>query len=79
MNDKWDLGYLYNGFDDEHFLSDLDSLKEDGEALTRLLADETVPDDKKMEMLVGETGPAGYFHRVYPGDGCDQRRSQPGR
>ncbi|MBR4503103.1 MAG: M3 family oligoendopeptidase [Clostridia bacterium] len=55
MNDKWDLGYLYNGFDDEHFLSDLDSLKEDGEALKRLLADETVPDVKKMEMLVDES------------------------
>ncbi len=54
MNDKWDLGYLYNGFDDEHFLTDLDSLKEDGEALKRLLADETVPAVEKMEMLVDE-------------------------
>ena len=55
MNDKWDLGYLYEGFDDERFLSDLDSLKGDGEKLKFLLADKTVPEVKKMEMLVDES------------------------
>ena len=55
MNGKWDLGYLYNGFDDERFISDLDSLKGDGEALKRLLADETVPEVRKMEMLTDES------------------------
>ena len=55
MNDKWDLSYLYAGFDDDRFLSDLDSLKGDGEALKELLTDDTIPEARKMEMLVAES------------------------
>ena len=55
MNDKWDLSYLYAGFDDEQFLSDLDSLKRDGETLKGLLADDTIPEGRKLEMMVAES------------------------
>ena len=55
MNDKWDLSYLYAGFDDEQFLSDLDSLKRDGETLKGLLADDTIPEVRKLEMMVAES------------------------
>ena len=42
--DRWDLSYLYTGFEDEAFRQDLDSLRQDGEAIKALLADETLPE-----------------------------------
>ena len=51
INDRWDLSYLYAGFEDEAFQRDLKSLKEDGEALSALLADNTLAEKEKLEKL----------------------------
>ena len=32
--DRWDLSYLYSGFDDEQFKSDLSSLADEAKGLT---------------------------------------------
>ena len=55
MQDRWDLGYLYAGFDDESFRGDLGSLKADGDALRALLSDESLTEAKKLEKLVLST------------------------
>ncbi len=55
MNDRWDLGCLYSGFEDESFIRDLDSLRDDGNALKQLLQDGSIGDDRKMELLVAAT------------------------
>ena len=52
MNDRWDLSYLYKGFDDEAFLRDLASLSDDVEAAKAVLADETLSDRERLEKLV---------------------------
>ena len=49
--DRWDLSYLYTGFEDEAFRRDLDSLRQDGEAIKALLADDTLPEAEKLEKL----------------------------
>ncbi len=54
-NDKWDLSYLYTGFEDESFRADLGSLRADGKDLRSILQDESIPDDRKIEMLVTRT------------------------
>ncbi len=55
MNDRWNLDYLYAGFDDAKFLADLDSLKDDGESLKQLLQDGSISDAQKIEMLADKT------------------------
>ena len=50
-NDRWDLSYLYAGFEDEAFQRDLKSLKADGEALSALLADGMLTEKEKLEKI----------------------------
>ncbi len=51
MNDRWDLAYLYAGFEDESFKKDLSGLTEEGQALKKLL-EEDLPEREKLEKLV---------------------------
>ena len=48
MNDRWDLSYLYPGFDDEQFKSDLASLKDEAKRGMELLND---PSLGRLEIL----------------------------
>ena len=43
MNDRWDLSYLYKGFDDETFRRDLSSLEEETKRLQAILDDDSLP------------------------------------
>ncbi len=52
MNDRWDLSYLYQGFEDEAFRRDLASLTQDVEKLQALLADESVPPQDRLEQYL---------------------------
>ena len=38
--ERWDLGYLYPGFEDKSFVQDLKSLQQDAESLRALLKEE---------------------------------------
>ena len=49
MNDRWDLSYLYKGFEDEAFQNDLKSLPQEVERLQALIADESIPALEKLE------------------------------
>ena len=55
MNDRWDLSYLYKGFDDEAFLRDMASIAESVEAAKTILADEKLTDRERLEKLVGNS------------------------
>ena len=48
MNDRWDLSYLYPGFDDEQFKADLASLKGEAEKGIALLKDASL---SRLEIL----------------------------
>ena len=49
---QWDLSYLYQSFEDPAFRRDLDSLKQDGENIQKLL-DSDLPEEKdKLERLM---------------------------
>ncbi|MCR4707245.1 MAG: M3 family oligoendopeptidase [Clostridiales bacterium] len=48
MTDRWDLSYLYKGFDDEAFLRDLSSLPEEAKGLSALVADETLSPKERL-------------------------------
>ena len=50
--DRWDLSYLYKGFDDEQFKSDLASLKEEAQKGITLLQDSSVSRAARIEMAV---------------------------
>ncbi len=52
MNDRWDLSYLYQGFEDEAFRNDLDSLTGDVEKLQALLSDESIPPRERLEQFL---------------------------
>ena len=54
MNDRWDLSYLYQSFEDEAFRKDLASLPEDIEKARAFLEDASVPDAEKLEKIVAE-------------------------
>lgn len=54
MNDRWDLSYLYKGFDDEAFRRDLESLPQEVERLQALIADESLTPLKKLECFQEE-------------------------
>jgi len=50
--DRWDLSFLYESFEDERFRADLNGLEADGEALRALLAAEGLPEAEKLEKLM---------------------------
>ena len=52
MNDRWDLSYLYSGFDDENFKNDLASLAGEAEKLTEGLQNEDLPAAQLLENAV---------------------------
>ena len=50
--DRWDLSYLYKGFDDEQFRSDLASLKEEAKKAITILEDSSVSRAVRIERAV---------------------------
>lgn len=52
FNDRWDLSYLYKGFDDEQFKADLTSLKEEAKKGMELLEDPSLSRLEKLEQAV---------------------------
>ena len=54
MNDRWDLSYLYKGFDDEAFRRDLGSLEEETKALQAILGDESLSPKERLEKYLDE-------------------------
>ena len=54
MNDRWDLSYLYQSFEDESFRRDLESLPKEVERLQALLADESLSPLERLEMFQEE-------------------------
>lgn len=52
MNDRWDLSYLYSGFDDEQFRTDLASLAGEAKDLTEGLQNEDLPAAQLLEKAV---------------------------
>ena len=50
--DRWDLSYLYKGFDDEQFKSDLASLKEEAKKAITILEDSSVSRAVRIERAV---------------------------
>ena len=52
MTDRWDLSYLYKGFDDPEFASDLSTLPEDARALSALLEDGEISEQERLERVV---------------------------
>ena len=53
--DRWDLSYLYPGFDDEQFKTDLASLKEDARRGVALLQDESLTRLARLEQAVAHS------------------------
>ena len=53
--DRWDLSYLYPGFDDEQFKTDLASLKEDARRGVALLQDESLTRLARLEQAVANS------------------------
>ena len=49
MNDRWDLSFLYKGFDDETFRRDLGSLEGETKKLQAILDDESLPPKERLE------------------------------
>ena len=60
MNDRWDLSYLYSGFDDENFKNDLASLAGEAEKLTETLRNEDLPAAQLLENA-GKAGNMDYI------------------
>ena len=54
MNDRWDLSYLYKGFDDENFLRDLASLEDETKKLQAILDDDSLPPKERLEKYLDE-------------------------
>ncbi len=54
FNDRWDLSYLYPDFG-KTFQKDLESLEEEGNQLSTLLDDETLPTAEKLAMLLDKS------------------------
>ena len=54
MNDRWDLSYLYKGFDDETFRRDLASLEEETKKLQAILDDESLSPKDRLEKYLEE-------------------------
>lgn len=54
MNDRWDLSYLYNGFDDEALKKDLASLPLEVDRLQSLLADKSLSPVDCLERFLDE-------------------------
>ena len=55
FNDRWDLSYLYKGFDDEQFKADLASLKEEAKKGMELLEDPSLSRLEKLEKAVARS------------------------
>ena len=55
MTDRWDLSYLYKGFDDPVFVSDLSALPEQARAISALIADESVRGEERLARAVEES------------------------
>jgi len=55
MNDRWDLSYLYPGFDDEQFKADLASLKDEAEQGIALLQDDSLDRLSRLEKAVSNS------------------------
>ena len=54
MNDRWDLSYLYKGFDDENFRRDLASLEDETKRLQAMLDDDSLPPKERLEKYLDE-------------------------
>ena len=54
MNDRWDLSYLYKGFDDENFRRDLASLEDETKKLQAILDDDSLPPKERLEKYLDE-------------------------
>ena len=52
-SDRWDLSYLYRGFDDEAFRTDLASLPAEADALQAILKDPSLTPAARLEKLAG--------------------------
>ena len=59
MNDRWDLSYLYQSFEDEAFRRDLESLPAEIERLQGLLSDESLPPRERLEQFLDVLKSAG--------------------
>ena len=54
MNDRWDLSYLYKGFEDETFRRDLASLEDETKRLKAILDDESLSPKNRLEKYLDE-------------------------
>ena len=52
LSERWDLSYLYPGFEDESFKNDMKSLQQDAENLRALLKEEAADQAVKLEKLM---------------------------
>ena len=62
MSDRWDLSYLYKGFDDENFRRDLASLEDETKKLQAILDDDSLSPKERLEKYLD----------VHPGCGRHQ-------